>query len=101
MACMSVYANQLTPSRRPLRLYLISHILSLSSTGDKTASPLPQEQVITNNFEKFRRPITLPPSTLSDHMLLFASQEPDHPQVSHRKRYQLSNTENGGILHSN
>ncbi|XP_069993733.1 mucin-17 isoform X1 [Penaeus vannamei] len=45
--------------------------------GDKTASPRPQEQAITNNFEKFRRPITLPPSTLSDHMLLFASQEPD------------------------
>ncbi|XP_063596495.1 mucin-17-like isoform X3 [Penaeus indicus] len=45
--------------------------------GDKTASPRPQEQAITNNFEKFRRPITLPPSTLSDQMLLFASQEPD------------------------
>lgn len=50
-------------------------------TGDKTALPLPKDQVISNNFEKFRRPITLPPSTLSDQMVLFSS-ETERPLVS-------------------
>lgn len=54
----------------------------LPSTDDKTVLPLPQEQIISNNFDKFRRPITLPPSTLSDQMLLFASLETEHPKVS-------------------
>ncbi|XP_042871523.1 mucin-17-like isoform X5 [Penaeus japonicus] len=64
-------------ARHNLATRVMSNGVEVIVAGDKTASPQPQEQVITNNFEKFRRPITLPPSTLSDHMLLFASQEPD------------------------
>ena len=62
-------------------LNFCSHI-PLCITGDKTPLPLPKDQLITNNFEKFRRPITLPPSTLSDQMLLFASSETERPLVS-------------------
>ncbi|XP_050740540.1 uncharacterized protein LOC127010435 isoform X2 [Eriocheir sinensis] len=54
----------------------------VADSGDKTALPLPQDQIVSSNLEKFRRPITLPPSTLSDEMLLFASPETETPKVT-------------------
>ncbi|XP_071522973.1 LOW QUALITY PROTEIN: uncharacterized protein [Panulirus ornatus] len=69
-------------ARHNLATKVMSNGVEVIVAGDKTASPLPHEKIITNNFEKFQRPITLPPSTLSDQMLLFASLETDHPKVT-------------------
>ncbi|XP_066989260.1 uncharacterized protein [Macrobrachium rosenbergii] len=69
-------------ARHNLATKIMSNGVEVIVAGDKSTSTLPPEQVITNNFEKFRRPITLPPSTLSDQMLLFSSPKPDHPKVT-------------------
>ncbi|XP_069953365.1 mucin-17-like isoform X2 [Cherax quadricarinatus] len=69
-------------SPHSLATRVMSNGVEVIVAGDKTASPLPHDHLVTNNFEKFRRPITLPPSTLSDHMLLFTPTETAHPKVT-------------------
>lgn len=79
-----VLPNQNILQPRRSGLFSLSYFTdySLYFAGDKTALPLPQDQIISSNLEKFRRPITLPPSTLSDEMLLFASLETESPKVT-------------------
>ncbi|CAL4068672.1 unnamed protein product [Meganyctiphanes norvegica] len=62
-------------ARHNLATKIMSNGVEVIVAGDKTHAPLPPEQTIGNNFDKFKRPITLPPSTLSDQMLLFSSHD--------------------------